>query len=106
MSLLEVTEQNFEQEVLKSDVPVLADLWAPWCGPCKAIAPTVEKISEEYGSKAKVVKINIDKSPGIASKYSVMSIPTLLFFKKGKVADQVIGVVGKEKISAKLDKLV
>jgi thioredoxin 1 len=106
MSLLEVTEQNFEQEVLKSDVPVLADLWAPWCGPCKAIVPTVEKISEEYGSKAKVVKINIDDSPSIASKYSVMSIPTLLFFKEGKVADQVIGVVGKEKISAKLDKLV
>jgi len=106
MSLLEITEQNFEQEILNSDIPVLADLWAPWCGPCKAIGPTVEKIANEYEGKAKVVKINIDKSPGIATKYSVMSIPTLLFFKDGKVADQVIGLVGKEKISDKLDKLV
>ena len=106
MSLLEVTDQNFEQEVLNSEVPVLADLWAPWCGPCKAIGPTVEKIAKEYGDKAKVVKINVDDSPSIASKYSVMSIPTLLFFKDGKVADQAIGLVGKDKISAKLDKLV
>ncbi|MDY6915631.1 MAG: thioredoxin [Candidatus Cloacimonadota bacterium] len=106
MSLLEVTEQNFEEEVLNSSVPVLADLWAPWCGPCKAIGPTVEKLANEYGDKIKVVKINIDDNPSIATKYSVMSIPTLLFFKDGKVADQVIGLVGKDKISAKLDKLV
>jgi len=104
--MLEVTADTFEQEVLKSDIPVVIDLWAPWCGPCKAIAPIVESIAADFEGRAKFVKLNIDESPSIAAQYQVMSIPTLLFFKDGKVESQVIGLVGKDKIAGKIEAML
>jgi len=104
--MLEVTADTFEQEVLKSDIPVIIDLWAPWCGPCKAIAPIVESIAADFEGRAKFVKLNIDESPSIAAQYQVMSIPTLLFFKDGKVESQVIGLVSKDKIISKIEPLL
>ena len=106
MALLEVTKDTFENEVLKSELPVLVDLWAPWCGPCRAITPLVEDIAGEYEGKLKVVKVNIDASPTVAADYSVMSIPTLLIFKGGNVEGQIIGLVGKDKIISKFQNLI
>ncbi len=106
MAIIDVNLDNFEEEVLKSDIPVLVDLWAPWCGPCKAIGSTVSEIDEEYTSRLKVVKLNIDQSPELATKYNIMSIPTLLIFKDGQVAEQVIGLVGKDKIERKFKHLI
>ncbi|HPR16997.1 MAG TPA: thioredoxin [Candidatus Cloacimonadota bacterium] len=106
MGLIEVNQDQFEQEVLQSDLPVLVDLWAPWCGPCKALSPTVDALAEEYEGKLKVCKVNIDSSPSIAAKYSVMSIPTLLIFKDGEVKGQIIGLVSKEKIVGKFSDLL
>ena len=97
-----VNSQTFEAEVLKSDLPVLVDFWAPWCGPCKALNPILEKVEAEIDGKIRIVKVNIDESPDIASKYSIMSIPTLLIFKDGEVRDQVVGLVQKDKIMEKL----
>ena len=104
--MLEVSADTFEQEVLKSDIPVIIDLWAPWCGPCKALTPILESIAADYEGKVKVVKLNIDESPTIAAKYQVMSIPTVLFFKDGNVESQVIGLVGKDKIARKIDTML
>lgn len=106
MSISEVNQDNFEQEVLKSDVPVIVDLWAPWCGPCKALHPTVEKVAAEHEGKVKVVKLNIDDNPGIAAQYQVMSIPTLLFVKDGKIEAQSVGLVGQDKVESKLKPLL
>jgi thioredoxin 1 len=102
--MLDVNESSFDAEVMHSQLPVLADLWAPWCGPCKALAPILEKVAEHYDEKLKIVKINIDDNPGIAAKYSVMSIPTLLFFVNGEVKEQLVGLVAKDKITKKIDK--
>jgi len=106
MAIVDVNLDNFEEEVLKSDVPVLVDLWAPWCAPCKAIGTTVSEIDEEYNGKLKVVKLNIDQSPELATKYNIMSIPTLLIFKDGQVDGQIIGLVGKDKIESKFKHLI
>ena len=106
MAIIDVNMDNFEEEVLKSDVPVLVDLWAPWCAPCKAIGTTVSEIDEEYNGKLKVVKLNIDQSPELATKYNIMSIPTLLIFKDGQVDGQIIGLVGKDKIESKFKHLI
>jgi len=104
--MLEVTADTFEQEVLKSEIPVVIDLWAPWCYPCKALTPTLESVAADYEGKVKVVKLNIDEHPSIAAQYQVMSIPTVLFFKGGKVESQVIGLVGKDKIASKIDAML
>ena len=104
--MLEISVDTFEQEVLKSEIPVVIDLWAPWCGPCKALTPTLESVAADYEGKIKVVKLNIDENPSIAAQYQVMSIPTLLFFKDGNVESQVIGLVGKDKIVSKIEAML
>lgn len=106
MGLKEINQKNFEEEVLQSDIPVLIDLWAPWCGPCRALTPIVEDIAGEYDGKLKVVKLNVDQSPKIAANYQVMSIPTLLIFKNGQVEAQLIGLVSKDKIISKFESLL
>ncbi len=103
MALQEITASNFSAQVLESDQPVLVDFWAPWCGPCKAIGPVIEKVAAEYEGRAKVGKINVDSEPALANQFSVMSIPTLLIFVKGKVHDQIVGLTKIEKIREKLD---
>jgi thioredoxin 1 len=106
MPIIEVNQSNFETEISQADMPVMVDLWAAWCGPCRAVAPIVEEIATEFDGKAKIAKINIDENPAIAAKYNVMSIPTLLFFKDGEVQEQIIGLVSKEKIAEKLNSLL
>jgi thioredoxin 1 len=100
-----LTDANFQDEVINSDVPVLVDFWAVWCGPCRAIAPTIEELASEYQGKALVGKLDVDNNPNIASKYGVRSIPTLLFFKNGEVVDQLVGVAPKKMLADKLDAL-
>lgn len=96
------SETSFEADVLKSDQVVMVDFWAPWCGPCKAIAPSIEEIAKEFEGKAVVAKLDVDTAPGIASKYEINGIPALLFFKNGEVVDKIIGAQPKEQIVAKL----
>jgi thioredoxin 1 len=99
----EFTDANFQQEVLNSEVPVLVDFWAIWCGPCKMIAPYVEEIAGEYDGRIKVGKVDVDNNPQISMTYGIRSIPTLLVFKGGKVVDQIIGAVPKNTIVQKID---
>lgn len=106
MSLIEFTDANFQQEVLSSDVPVLVDFWAVWCGPCKIIAPYVEQIAGEYQGKVKVGKLDVDNNPQVSMQYGIRSIPTLLIFRDGKIADQIIGAVPKQAITQKLDSML
>lgn len=106
MSATHVTTADFDTEVLQSSVPVLVDFWAVWCGPCRAIAPHVDAISQEYAGRAKVVKVNVDEEPELALRYGIQSIPTLLFFKDGKVQDMIVGVVPKQTIVQKLEALL
>ncbi|PKL79831.1 MAG: thioredoxin [Candidatus Melainabacteria bacterium HGW-Melainabacteria-1] len=95
MALMEVTDQNFDAEVIKSDLPVLVDFWAPWCGPCRLISPIVEELAKEYEGKLKIVKLNTDDNPDTATNYHISGIPSLLLFKDGQVADQKVGAVPK-----------
>jgi thioredoxin 1 len=99
-----VTSSNFEEKVLRSDVPVLVDFWAEWCGPCKAIAPSVEQISNEYAGRAKVFKVDVDSEPELAGRYGIMSIPALIVFKGGKVVDQMVGAAPKTTIQQLIDR--
>lgn len=104
MSAAVVTDNNFEQEVIGSDVPVLVDFWAPWCGPCRMVAPVVDEIAEQFAGKIKVVKVNTDDNPGVASKYGIRSIPTLMIFKEGQRVDMVVGAVPKTTLASTLEK--
>jgi len=103
---LAVNDSNFDEVVIKSDKPVLVDFWAEWCGPCRMIAPIIEEISNEYSERALVVKCDVDNSPGVAAKYGIRNIPTILFFKDGKVADKQVGAVPKNNFVTKLNALM
>jgi thioredoxin 1 len=104
MKSLELTEETFEQEVLKATIPVLIDFWAAWCGPCKMIAPIVEELAIEYEGKLKIGKVDVDNHQKIAMQYGIRSIPTLLIFKGGKVVEQIVGAAPKKTLVEKLSK--
>ena len=103
---LEFTDDNFENEVLKAQQPVLVDFWAVWCGPCKMVEPAVEEIAKDYEGQLKVGRLNVDENNKTASTYGIMSIPSLLFFKQGKVVDQIVGAVPKQVMVEKIDKVL
>lgn len=100
----QVTDATFKQEVLESEVPVLVDFWAPWCGPCRMVAPVVDEIADQYAGQIKVVKVNTDENPGVASQYGIRSIPTLMIFKEGQRVDMVVGAVPKTTLANTLEK--
>jgi thioredoxin 1 len=102
-SVTDVTDNNFQAEVLESEVPVLVDFWAPWCGPCRMVAPVVEEIAQEHGDALKVVKLNIDENQQTAMEFNVMSIPTLIVFRNGQPAKTVVGAYPKRKLVAELE---
>ena len=100
----QVTDATFKQEVLESEVPVLVDFWAPWCGPCRMVAPIVDEIATQYDGQVKVVKVNTDENPSVASQYGIRSIPTLMIFKGGQRVDMVVGAVPKTTLATTLEK--
>lgn len=102
----EVSDGSFEGDILKSSIPVLVDFWAPWCGPCKSIAPILEEIAQEYTGKIKIFKLNVDENPKTPSQYDVRGIPNLIFFKGGAVVDRIVGAVPKDQLVAAILKLV
>lgn len=104
-SYVTLTDRNFNSEVIESQKPVLVDFWAPWCGPCKAIAPMVEDLAGSFGDKVKFAKCNVDNSPVTPSKYGIKAIPTLIFFKDGDVVEQITGMVAKSKLEDALNKV-
>ncbi len=98
-----ITEQNFKAEVLNADLPVLADFWAAWCGPCQMVAPIVEDLAQEYAGRLKVAKVDVDENPDLAARYNVMSIPTLGIFKGGQLVQRIVGYVPKAQLKQRLD---
>ncbi len=102
--MVEVTDQNFDNQVLNSTQPVLVDFWAPWCAPCRMIAPAVEAVAEQFAGKALVVKVNVDDNQGIAGRYKIRGIPTLLLFKDGQVREQIVGATSKDNITKMVEK--
>lgn len=105
-SYVTLTDDTFATEVLESSIPVLVDVWAPWCGPCRVIGPVVEQIAQDFNGRAKVGKLNIDDHPRLATRYGVRAVPTLLIFQNGRVVDEIIGVVPKSVLAEKLNALV
>ncbi len=104
--VIDVTDQDFEEQVIKSTQPVLVDLWAPWCGPCRMVAPVVDKLAEKYNGRFKFCRLNVDENPRTAARYRIMSIPTLMFFSDGKAMDTVIGAVPEAVLQPKIDGLL
>ncbi len=104
--VIDISDQNFEEEVLKSTLPVMVDLWAPWCGPCRMVAPVVESLAEKYDKRFKFCRLNVDENPQTASKYGIMSIPTLMFFKDGKLMETVVGAVPERVLQPKIEELL
>lgn len=105
-AVAEITQATFEADVLQNDLPVLVDFWAPWCGPCRMVSGIVDQVAQDYQGRVKVVKVNTDEQPAIASQYGIRSIPTLIVFKDGQVVDQVVGAVPKTTLAQTLDKYV
>ena len=105
-NLLHVTDEDFEAEILKSEKPVLVDFWATWCGPCKAIAPTIEALAEEYAGQIQVAKLDVDNNPKTAMKFGIKAIPTMIMFKGGEVSDQITGAVGKAQLEEAIKKVL
>ncbi len=103
-SVAEVTDSTFKQEVIESEIPVLVDFWAPWCGPCKMVAPIVDEVAVQYNGQVKVVKLNTDENPNVASQYGIRSIPTLMIFKGGEQVEMVVGAVPKTTLAKALEK--
>ncbi|MFH0739151.1 MAG: thioredoxin [Candidatus Omnitrophota bacterium] len=103
MALLHLTDSNFKKEVLESQLPVLVDYWASWCGPCRLITPVIEELAGEYENRIKIGKINIEENPMIPTRYGVMSIPTLMFFKKGQVVGQLVGAMPKAELKRRIE---
>ncbi len=103
MSVLHFTDANFKKEVIESDLPVLVDFWASWCGPCKMIAPHIEELAKEYAGKMKIGKVDVDTNSKVATSYAVMSIPTIIFLKKGKVMNQLVGAISKVELKRKIE---
>jgi thioredoxin 1 len=103
MNLLHFNDVNFKKEVLESQLPVLVDFWAVWCGPCKMISPIVEELAVEYADRVKIGKVDVDSSPKTATLYGIMSIPTLVFFKQGKIMDQITGILSKADLKRKIE---
>ncbi|MCS7185830.1 MAG: thioredoxin [Armatimonadetes bacterium] len=106
MGVLVADKENFEKEVLQSEIPVMVDFWATWCVPCRLIAPIVERLAEKYAGRLKVAKLDVDRNQELAIRYQVMSIPTLLFFKNGQVVDRIIGAVKEQEIVQKIESLL
>jgi len=106
MSATHFTDANFKKDVLESSMPVVVDFWATWCGPCKMIAPIVDELAREYHGKVKIGKINIDENSKVATNYGVMSIPTLMFFKQGKIMEQVTGALSKQDLKRKIEAIL
>jgi thioredoxin 1 len=105
-AVLTVNEKTFEADVLQSNVPVLVDFWAPWCGPCRMIAPAVEELGAEFAGKARVAKVNVDENQELAARFNISGIPALLIFKDGKVVDQILGAAPKIRIADRLDRAI
>jgi thioredoxin 1 len=102
MAVVHLTDGNFKKEVIESGIPVLVDFWATWCGPCKMIAPVVEELAKEFDQKIKIGKVDVDENPNIAGQFGIMSIPTLMFFKNGKVMEQIVGAMSKVDLKKKI----
>jgi thioredoxin len=104
--VVEVTDATFEQEVMRSELPVLVDCWAPWCGPCKSVAPVLEGLAEKYQTRVKIVKVNMDENTGVGSRFSIASVPTLLLVKGGRITKTLVGALPKEQIEEAIERII